>query len=104
MTYIDPVLRERASRAFRRTIAAHDDSAPPDPAMMARLEDAARRMPRFQREIFLAVRLDDNSYAEIAERTGITPEQVERMLAMAIGNFCRNFDDPSRCRWRRWFR
>ncbi|TPG15799.1 sigma-70 family RNA polymerase sigma factor [Sphingomonas koreensis] len=104
MTDIDPVRRERASRAFRRTIAAHNNSAPPDPAMMARLEDAARRMPRFQREIFLAVRLDDYSYAEIAERTGITPKQVERLFAQALGNFCRNLADPRRCRWRRWFR
>jgi RNA polymerase sigma-70 factor (ECF subfamily) len=104
MPDIDPVLRERASRAFRRTITAQDNSAPPDPTLTARLEDAARRMPRFQREIFLAVRLDDYSYAEIAQRTGITPEQVERLFAQALGNFCRNLDDPRRCRWRRWLR
>ncbi|QPI72137.1 sigma factor-like helix-turn-helix DNA-binding protein [Sphingobium sp. Cam5-1] len=75
-----------------------------DPALLARLEDAVLRLPRIQRDIFLAVRLDALSYAEIAERTGLTTAQVERLFAEALGNFCRNLDDPTRHRWRRWFR
>lgn len=80
-----------------------DNSNPPDPEDIARLEDAMRRMPRFQREIFLAIRLDNFSYGEIAERTGLTPRQVRRLFANALFNFSRNLADPNRCRWRRWF-
>jgi RNA polymerase sigma-70 factor (ECF subfamily) len=75
-----------------------------DPALLAQLEDAVLRLPRIQRDIFLAVRLDALRYAEIAERTGLTTGQVERLFAKALGNFCRNLDDPTRHRWRRWFR
>jgi DNA-directed RNA polymerase specialized sigma24 family protein len=75
-----------------------------DPALIARLEDAVLRLPRIQRDIFLAVRLDALSYGEIAERTGLTSGQVERLFARALGNFSRNLRDPSRQRWRRWFR
>jgi len=75
-----------------------------DPTLIARLEDAVLRLPRIQRDIFLAVRLDALSYGEIAERTGLTSGQVERLFARALGNFSRNLRDPSRQRWRRWFR
>jgi hypothetical protein len=44
----------------------------PDPVTLKRLERAVRKLPRLQREIFLALRLDDLSYDEIAERTGLT--------------------------------
>lgn len=75
-----------------------------DPALIARLEDAVLRLPRIQRDIFLAVRLDVLSYAEIAKRTGLSSRQVERLFAKALANFSRNLDDPARHRWRRWFR
>ena len=75
-----------------------------DPALIARLEDAVLRLPRIQRDIFLAVRLDALSYAEIAECTGLSSKQVERLFTKALGNFSRNLDDPARHRWRRWFR
>ena len=75
-----------------------------EPALIARLEDAVLRLPRIQRDIFLAVRLDALSYAEIAERTGLSTGQVERLFAKALGNFSRNLDDPARHCWRRWFR
>ncbi|MEV5022589.1 sigma-70 region 4 domain-containing protein [Sphingobium sp. LMA1-1-1.1] len=75
-----------------------------DPALIARLEDAVLRLPRIQRDIFLAIRLDALSYAEIAERTGLSNRQVERLFAQALANFRRNLGDPARHRWRRWFR
>jgi RNA polymerase sigma factor (sigma-70 family) len=49
-----------------------------------RLEDAVRRLPRMQREVFLAVRLDAMSYAEIAERTGLSVQQVRRQFIKAL--------------------
>ena len=47
-----------------------------DAEILSRLERAVRRMPRLQREIFLAIRLDDLSYPEIAERTGVSAREV----------------------------
>ncbi len=49
-----------------------------------RLEAGLVRMPKLRREIFLAIRLDDLSYAEIAERTGLSVEQVERHFAQSM--------------------
>lgn len=102
---IDRSLRQRAIQAFERTIRDRDDKGPqrePDSDEIARIEDAVRRLPRLQREIFLAVRLDDLSYAEIAERTGLTVAQVEQQFARSMCNLMRNLDDPRRNWWRRW--
>lgn len=49
-----------------------------------RLEAGLRRMPKMQREIFLALRLDDLSYEEVAERTGLSVKQVERHVARSM--------------------
>lgn len=55
-----------------------------DAEMLARLEVGLRWMPKLRREIFLAIRLDDMSYPEIAERTGITVGEVERQFAKGL--------------------
>lgn len=52
--------------------------------IIAWLEIGLRRMPKIRREIFLALRLDDLSYEEIAERTGLSVKQVERHIARSI--------------------
>jgi len=57
-----------------------------DPVDLARLEHAVRRLPRRQREIFLAVRLDNLSYPDIAERTGLSVREVERHFASSLLN------------------
>lgn len=56
----------------------------PDPEILQWLEAKLDRMPKLRREIFLAIRLDDASYAEIAERTGLSVEQVERHFAQGM--------------------
>ena len=75
---------------------------PNDPEQLARLEWAIARLPSREREIFVAVRVERLSYAEVAERTGMTPDQVTRQVARAL----RRLDDklyPSpRPWWRRW--
>ena len=53
----------------------------PDSEIIERLEAGLQRMPKLRREIFLAIRLDDASYAEIAERTGLSAQQVEQDFA-----------------------
>jgi RNA polymerase sigma-70 factor (ECF subfamily) len=97
-------MTSRSKRALDRSLAPIEDAAsgPVEPAELARLDDAMRRVPRRQREIFLAVRLDDLDYAEIADRTGLTVAQVEQMFAEALTNLSRNLDDPRRHWWRRW--
>ncbi|WP_066826815.1 sigma factor-like helix-turn-helix DNA-binding protein [Sphingomonas mali] len=76
-----------------------------DAEMLARLERAVRRMPRLQREIFLAIRLDDLSYPEIAERTGLSAREVKRQFANSL--LCINYalNQPARQpTWKRLFR
>lgn len=73
----------------------------PDPATLKRLERAVRMLPRLQREIFLAARLDDMDYVEIAERTGITVREVERHIARALLSIVRRMDKQPRRWWRR---
>ncbi|MCW6536763.1 sigma factor-like helix-turn-helix DNA-binding protein [Sphingomonas lycopersici] len=55
-----------------------------DEEIIERLEAGLQRLPKLRREIFLAIRLDDLSYAEIAERTGLSVEQVERHFAQSM--------------------
>jgi RNA polymerase sigma-70 factor (ECF subfamily) len=75
----------------------------PDPELLSRLEDAVASMPRKQREIFLAHRLDDMSYAEIAHRAGLTVRQVERHMARAIYKLSKQMDGHPLSWWERWF-
>src|SRR3546814_3181123 len=46
------------------------DDEPIDTELLARLETALETLPRFTREVFLAHRVDDLSYADIARITG----------------------------------
>ena len=73
----------------------------PDPATLKRLERAVRKLPRLRREIFLAARLDDMDYVEIAERTGITVREVERHIARALLSIVRRMDKQPRRWWHR---
>ncbi len=57
---------------------------PTDAEIVARLEAGLERMPKLRREIFLAIRLDGLSYAAIAERTGLSVEQIERHFAESM--------------------
>ncbi|MCA1197303.1 sigma-70 region 4 domain-containing protein [Sphingomonas sp. R647] len=71
-----------------------------DPAPVKRLERAVRKLPRLQREIFLAARLDEMSYVEIAERTGLSVGQVEREIARALVSIARRINRQQRRWWR----
>ncbi|NYT41045.1 sigma-70 family RNA polymerase sigma factor [Sphingomonas sp. R-74633] len=57
---------------------------------LARVEAVMRRMKPKTREIFMAVRLDGMSYAEIAERTGMTVSGVEKQMAKAMAMLLKN--------------
>lgn len=70
-----------AGFAYREEAAMTDE---PDPDRLARLDTAVRALPAIEREVFLAVRLDGLTYAEIAHRTGLSPRAVERKFASAL--------------------
>lgn len=76
--------------------------------IFARLEAALKRIPERRRAIFLAVRLGNMSYDEIAERTGLSVKQVEQQLAralMQIDSYLRHGEAPlPRPWWRRFWR
>ncbi|MBW8911074.1 MAG: RNA polymerase subunit sigma [Sphingomonas sp.] len=75
-----------------------------DAEMLARLERAVRRMPRLQREIFLAIGLHDLSYPELAERTGLSAREVERQFANSLLSIHHALDAPRREPiWKRLF-
>lgn len=56
---------------------------------LRRLEAAMLRLKPKTREIFLAKRLDGLSYAEIAERTGLSVKGVEKHMSKAIATLDR---------------
>jgi RNA polymerase sigma factor (sigma-70 family) len=70
--------------------------------LLARMEAIVRRMPRRTREIFVAHRVHDFPYEEIARRTGLTVRQVERHMADAILALMRGLDDAPRPWWKFW--
>jgi RNA polymerase sigma-70 factor (ECF subfamily) len=76
---------------------------PDSDLLRRRLEEAMLSMPKLQREIFLAHRLDDMPYREIARRTGLTMRQVERHIARAIYKLDRQLHGPKLSWWDRWF-
>lgn len=55
---------------------------------------ALRRMTDLQRAIFLAMRFEDSSYPELAERHGISVYQVEAEFAEALKILARAFREP----------
>lgn len=69
-----------------------------DPDVLRKIEDALARMPRKPREIFLAHRLDNMTYREIADVTGLTVRQVERQIAKALIHIAKQMDpEDSHC-------
>jgi DNA-directed RNA polymerase specialized sigma24 family protein len=52
--------------------------------MLARIEAALQTLPPFTRAVFLAHRIDDLSYTEIAKATGTDVQRIELEMACAI--------------------
>jgi RNA polymerase sigma-70 factor (ECF subfamily) len=73
-----------------------------DAEVLRRLERAMGTVPRRTREVFLAHRLDDMSYAEIGQRTGLSVREVERHMVRAIIAIDRSLNGPPLRWWERW--
>jgi RNA polymerase sigma factor (sigma-70 family) len=95
------LLRDRAKRAERQMSGSH---MPADKAMLtaidqqrllesrdllARVEAAMLKLRPKTREIFMAHRIEGLSYAEIAERTGLSIKGVEKQMSKAIAKIDR---------------
>ena len=99
------LLRDRAKFAVRRAAAFHvsiDDVAlagddPHDQLeardMINRLETAMQRLRPRTREIFMACRLDGYTYAEVAERVGMSVRGVRKQMSRAIAEIDRALSD-----------
>jgi RNA polymerase sigma-70 factor (ECF subfamily) len=75
---------------------------PEQQEILERMEKIMLRLPRMTREIFMAHRLDDMPYEEIARRTGLSVRKVERHMACAIAALARGLDDDPRPWWKFW--
>ena len=101
----DPSLAARAREAFERALADQPPMPvePPDPELMARVERAMEAMPLMTREMFLAHRIDDYSYEQIAEITGLSVRRVQRHMVKAMLQLARYANGDERTAWQRWW-
>ena len=95
------LLKDRAKADFRHSASLHimaDEEALPgldqhrlleSRDMLRRLEAAMLRLRPKTREIFMAHRIDGMTYAEIAERTGLTVKGVETQMSRALAQLDR---------------
>jgi RNA polymerase sigma-70 factor (ECF subfamily) len=96
----------RSKRAYERARASFDSTSggkgpPPDPRP-SRVQRALARLSGLERDVFLAVRIDDMSYAEIGEKIGRSEQKVMKLFGRALYNLDCNLRDPRRHWWRRW--
>lgn len=99
-------VRDQARAAQRQCTDSHVsiddiDIAGTDPVRhleardrLRRLERALDRLKPMTRNVFLARRLDGYSYAEIAERTGLSVRAVEKQMSRAIQQLARHMREP----------
>ncbi len=98
--------RDQARAAHRQSADSHVsldemDIAGSDPVRhleardrLRRLERALDRLKPMTRNVFLARRLDGYSYAEIAERTGLSVRAVEKQMSRAIQQLAGHMREP----------
>ncbi len=65
----------------------------PPPGLVERLEAVMAALPAVDREVFLAVRIDNMSYVEIARRTGRSVKDIEKRMSRAIGAITRMLEE-----------
>ena len=65
-----------------------------------RAERAVDRLPRMTRKVFLAIRVEELRYSEIAARFGISIADVEAHFAMALRILMKVMDEKDPWWWR----
>lgn len=105
MTDKSEEMKARDRRAFDRSIESRSGGIqePADMELLATMERAMDALPRRTREVFLANRIDDLSYAEIARATGLSRWQVQRHMMKALYHLSCFMDGDERTPRRRWW-
>ena len=75
----------------------------PTDELLRRLEKALSNLPRKQRYIFLAHRVEGLTYGQIASRNGLTLRHVEQQMANAIRKLDKQLHGRKLSWWERWF-
>lgn len=83
--------------------AATTSSNPVDPELLARVEAALLTLPRFTRDVFLAHRIDEMSYTDIARITGTSVKRIEREMVRALIGVSRAMEGRPLRWWEWWF-
>ena len=95
-------LAARARRAYERALADHPFIGPIQPLEVAKLERALGSLRPWDREVFLASRVDKLTYREIGARYGMSERSVKRRVVRAYYEVRRFMDDNPVRRWRIW--
>lgn len=69
---------------------------------LRRAERAVRRMSNIERSVFLAIRVDELSYAEVAAKLGISAAEVERNFAASLDVLVRIVEQKDPWWWNLW--
>jgi len=69
---------------------------------LRRAERAVDNMSPIEREIFLAIRVDELSYSDVATLHGITVAEVEQHFAGALRIFDRHMHERHHKWWQFW--
>ncbi len=95
------IIKDQAGTALALTLAKLTavNDVPITRAELTKREAAVRSLCRRDREIYLAHRLEDMSYAAIAEATDLSVTQVERAMARAIIGINRHLHGAPPRRW-----
>ncbi|HFA48684.1 MAG TPA: RNA polymerase sigma factor [Bacteroidetes bacterium] len=87
--FLDAKKHEKVALKFERR--SNSQASPEDPQfkletkeLHQRLENAISQLPEKQRTVFLMNRMDKLTYAEIAERLGLSVKAVEKRMSKAL--------------------
>jgi RNA polymerase sigma-70 factor (ECF subfamily) len=67
-----------------------------------RAERAVDRMHGMDRKVFLAIRVEELSYSQIAERFGISVADVEKHFAASLRIMMKAMDEKDPWWWKYW--
>lgn len=73
-----------------------------DRLRLRRAERAVARMGAVERDVFLAIRVDELSYSEIAAKLDISVAEVERHFAASLVVVAEALDEKDPWWWRFW--
>jgi RNA polymerase sigma-70 factor (family 1) len=89
--FLDGARRQQVALKFKdfaekrgETTSAGADVALEDRELQQRLENALAALPEGQREVFLMNRVEKLTYAEIAERLGLSVKAIEKRMHLAL--------------------